>query len=207
MTTSPAVGRKRDPEVDKRIALAALEVFGKAGWSGFTIDAVARAARVSKPTIYLRWEGKEQLLTEALTAQIANVEDVDTGTLRGDLIDLARNLFDLYTGPAQQSLLRMAVESSALPGIGLRWSDFQESQVLAARRIVRRGIRRGELQKNTPVSFLLDALCGGVMNHALSAPQRLQARVSQGRDRYTEQFVDFLMQTVASDPSVPDGGR
>jgi hypothetical protein len=40
---------------------------------------------VSKPTIYLRWDGKEQLPIDALASHTANVGDVDTGTLRGDL--------------------------------------------------------------------------------------------------------------------------
>lgn len=47
------------------------------------------------------------------------------------------------------------------------------------------------------MSFLLDALCGGVMNHALSAPPRLRATISRGRETYPEQFVDFLVQVVA----------
>ncbi|MET0699027.1 MAG: TetR/AcrR family transcriptional regulator [Mycobacterium sp.] len=194
--TNPAMGRKRDPEVDLRITLAAIEVFGAAGWSGFTIDAVAKTARVSKPTVYLRWDDKEQLLIDALAGHIVDIGHLDTGTLRGDLIELARKLFDLYTGPAQKALLRMAAESSALPGIAKRWNDFQESQVLAARKIVRRGIRRGELRKDTPVSFLLDALCGGIMNHALSTPPRLWDKVSRSGETYTEQFVDFLVLTA-----------
>ncbi|MDT5003632.1 MAG: hypothetical protein QOJ24_808 [Mycobacterium sp.] len=201
--TTPTAGRRRDPEVDLRISRAALEVFGAAGWSGFTIDAVAKAARVSKPTIYLRWDDKRQLLTDVLTGHIANVNDVDSGTLRGDLVELARHLFDLYNGFAQQAVLRMAIEAPALPGIDKRWNDFQQSQVLAARAIVRRGIRRGELAKGTSVTFLLDALCGGMMNHALSVPPHLRAIVARGRETYTEQFVDFLIRTLALNPRVP----
>lgn len=41
-------GRPRDPDVDRRIIEAALQVFGLSGWSGFSMEAVARTAGVGK---------------------------------------------------------------------------------------------------------------------------------------------------------------
>ncbi|MDQ4116617.1 MAG: TetR family transcriptional regulator, partial [Actinomycetota bacterium] len=41
--STAAAGRPRDPEVDRRIADAAVDLFGRTGWSGFSMDAVARA--------------------------------------------------------------------------------------------------------------------------------------------------------------------
>ena len=37
-------GRPRDPGVDSKIAQAALDLFGEAGWAGFAMETVARRA-------------------------------------------------------------------------------------------------------------------------------------------------------------------
>ena len=44
MSTTPSPGRPRDPAVDRRIAQAALDLFGDAGWAGFAMETVARTA-------------------------------------------------------------------------------------------------------------------------------------------------------------------
>lgn len=93
---------------------------------GRFIDAVAKAARVSKPTIYLRWDGKEQLPIDALASHIANVGDVDTGTLRGDL-SIWRATFSTSraTGPAAivadgSGVIRSACDRRAVESVGAR---------------------------------------------------------------------------------------
>src|SRR3954465_3041476 len=59
-------GRPRTPGAAKRTLDAALEEYGEHGWSGFTMDGVARRAGVGKSTVYLRWQDKESLLTDAV---------------------------------------------------------------------------------------------------------------------------------------------
>lgn len=196
MTITGAPGRPRDPEVDRRIGDAAVELFGRAGWAGFSLEAVARDAGVGKASIYLRWESKERLLTEVLGSRLLDIADVDSGTLRGDLVELARQLLDLYLGPTRQAALRMAVEAPMIPGVDRRWETLRESQVLTARAMVRRGIRRGEVPADTSVTLLLDTLCGGVVMHVSSAPEHLQDRIAADLDGYAERLVDFLLGAV-----------
>ena len=63
--TSPAqAGRPRDPDVDRRVADAAITLFGETGWAGFSVEAVAKQASVGKASIYLRWPTKEALLAD-----------------------------------------------------------------------------------------------------------------------------------------------
>ena len=85
MTISPAqAGRPRDPDVDRRVADAAITLFGEAGWAGFSVEAVAKRASVGKASIYLRWPTKEALLVEALRLRVGIIDEVDTGSLRED---------------------------------------------------------------------------------------------------------------------------
>src|SRR5690348_5873402 len=72
---SAGAGRPRDPQVDRRIAEAALGLFGDAGWAGFAMESVARRAGVGKASVYLRWSSKEALLTDAVTMRLSRVTD------------------------------------------------------------------------------------------------------------------------------------
>src|SRR3954451_13068508 len=92
-------GRPRTPGAEDKILTAALEEYGERGWAGFTMDAVARRAGVGKSTVYLRWRDKDSLLTDAVGTHSIGIEDVDTGSFRGDLEQLAGNLFRHYLDP------------------------------------------------------------------------------------------------------------
>ena len=64
---------------------ATLELAGEVGVSKMSMDDVAERAKVSKATIYRRWSSKEQLVLDALRSAMSPLDDVDTGSLRGDL--------------------------------------------------------------------------------------------------------------------------
>ncbi|GHE41659.1 TetR/AcrR family transcriptional regulator [Streptomyces capitiformicae] len=191
-----AMGRPRDPQVDHRVAEAAVALFGEEGWSSFSIESVARRAGVGKASVYLRWSSKEQLLADALTQSLGRIEDVDTGTVRGDLVRLVRQLLELFTGEHADAALRLGLEARRTPGLAERYEAMAEAQILAARAMVHRGMDRGELPRDTSVTLLLDALCGGAMNHALATPARLRAELPKHAGEYAEALVDFILASV-----------
>jgi AcrR family transcriptional regulator len=194
-------GRPRDPEVDRRIAQAALDLFADAGWAGFAMEAVARRAGVGKASLYLRWSTKEALLTDAVMWRLARVGDVDTGTLRGDLIELATQMLDIYAGDTSRVALRLGLEAAAIPGVAEHYEALRRAQVRAARAIVRRGIGRGEVAPDTSVTLLLDALIGGAMMHALVTPAGRRADLARNTSAHAAQLVSFLLRAVA--PAAP----
>jgi AcrR family transcriptional regulator len=198
MVTVPHVslGRPRDPDVDRKIAQAALDLFGEAGWAGFAMETVARRAGVGKASLYLRWSSKEALLADAVTLRMAQVTDVDTGTLRGDLTELAVQMLDLFAGPASRAAMRLNLEADAIPGVAEHYAGIRRSQVLAARAMVRRGIARGELAPDAPVTLLLDTLTGGAMMHVLSTPPDLKANLDRDVRGHAERLVSFLLRAV-----------
>lgn len=195
-THQVAAGRPRDPDVDRRIAQAALDLFGDAGWAGFAMEAVARRAGVGKASLYLRWSTKEALLTDAVTWRLAHVADADTGTLRGDLVELATQMLDIYAGDVSRVALRLGLEAAAIPGVAEHYEQMRHSQTSAARAIVRRGIDRGEIDPGTSVTLLLDTLVGGAMMHALITPADQRADLVRNTGPYATRLVDFLMRAV-----------
>lgn len=82
-------GRPRDPETEERILTAALALLGRDGFARMSIDAVAAAAGVTKPTVYRRFASKAVLATAAL-GWLAETRErsapPETGELRADLV-------------------------------------------------------------------------------------------------------------------------
>ncbi len=193
MPETATAGRPRDPAVDRRIAEAAIHVFGDEGWAGFSVEAVARRSGVGKASIYLRWPSKQELLLEAVRQHIGGVTSIRTGNVRDDLIELASQLLRNQLGEAGRATMRIMLEADRIPGVAEHWNAIRESQILAARGIVRRAIRRGELPKGTSVTLLLDALTGAAMNHAHTTPPSARAQLEKSVQRYATDLVDFLL--------------
>jgi TetR/AcrR family transcriptional regulator, mexJK operon transcriptional repressor len=74
MTTVTTAPGRRAVRPDKRRAIldAAAPIFGDEGYERASIDAIAAAAGVSKPTIYSHFGGKEQLFRESVADSALN---------------------------------------------------------------------------------------------------------------------------------------
>lgn len=193
MSTTTA-GRPRDPDVDRRVLRAAVTRYAEQGWAGFSVEAVARLACVGKAAIYLRWPTKEALLAAALSSGVPLVAEADTGTLRDDLVHLARQLLAHHLGVEGQALRRMGVEYLTIPSVAERWEVQRRAQLDAARTMIRRGVERGEIRPDTSPTLLLDTLCGGVAIHVTSTPDARRAEIDV--DGYAERIVTFLLRAV-----------
>jgi AcrR family transcriptional regulator len=186
-------GRPRDPRVGRKIREAAVSLYAEAGWSGFSIDGVAKLAGVGKGSIYLRWSSASELLLDALRTDMRFVDDVNTGSLRGDLRALAHQIATAYRGDHARAYLRTYLEGHSVPGFEL-YFDFQRTEMAISRAIVRRAVQRKELPVATSVTVILDALSGGLLVHAITTPEGL---VSQRRlDEYPDALVDFILKAA-----------
>lgn len=104
--------------LDKRRAIldTAAEVFGELGYERASIDAIATASGVSKPTIYSHFGTKEQLFRESIAEAAAQVNsqsmaainalDVSTDGWRDGLGALGAALVECQRSACAQSLQR-----------------------------------------------------------------------------------------------------
>jgi AcrR family transcriptional regulator len=189
--TRVPVGRPRDPDVDRKVLASAAGLFGDQGWAGASIDAIARASGVSKRSIYLRWSNKDDLLSEALSKHLSVVSDIATGSLRTDLVELARQIVVLYSGDSGSAALRLSFEASG-DTAALR-EELRQSQLRAARSLVRRAVENGDLPKETSPVLLLDAICGAALNHVISNPPHRRGELGRNASRYATELVDFVL--------------
>jgi AcrR family transcriptional regulator len=140
-------GRRLDESRDAAIASAVVEVLGRSGYAGLTMDAVAMAAGVGKATIYRRWSSKAELLLSVMDVVGAPVLQVpDTGKLREDLVEVLAGVVELCSGPsgrAIRSLLGAVIDDPVLQEGNRRlplatWDAAWDT-------VVARAVERGEI--------------------------------------------------------------
>ena len=171
---------------------AVLAVYAETGWAGFTLDAVARRARVGRAALYRRWASKSALLVDALEARSPLPVPADTGTARGDLVELARELLEGYRDAAGFVGLRAALEARVHPELLAELTEaVDRSRLLTAREIVLRGVERGELPPGTPTTLLLELITGAVLSHVLFG------RGAPDDPAYASVVVDAALRGVA----------
>lgn len=104
--------RRRGPELDDAIREATLGLLAGGGPAAVTMEAVATAARTSKPVLYRRWPDSRALLRDTLVGIARSaIPHEDTGSYRGDMLALLRGWALLFTGPGA-AVLRGVVAAS-----------------------------------------------------------------------------------------------
>ena len=193
LSATSGAGRPRDPDLDRRIFDAALDVFGELGWKGFSIVAVGKKSGVARASIYLRWTNSADLLIDAVRSRVNVIADRQFDDVRSELLSLTQQLLRQYVADSGRACVRLLLEAHLIPGLKEHWDDVTSSQIVAARAIVARAIERGDLPPETSATLLLDTLCGAAMMHVRAVPDRLRQRQLANIDDYAEHLVDFVL--------------
>jgi AcrR family transcriptional regulator len=162
--TRPRVEGDREAEILE----AALVVLGEVGYDRLTMDAVALKAKASKATLYRRWNGKVQLVIDALHMGHAHQEapqDVDTGTLRGDLIAAYCGHGGLTDKPEVDAFgaILTAISRDAAFAEAFR-TQILAPKLAASQALFERAKERGEIADDVNIELLAPALAGIVLH-------------------------------------------
>ncbi len=164
VTRASARGRPRSEKARKAILEAAAELLLDRGLAAVSMDAVADRAGVSKATIYRWWPTKETLALDALYTQWAAAAPAprDTGTLRGDLLELLRPWIRLVrTGPYARVIAALLAEAQTDPVFGAEYQRHViEPRRDRARDIFARAAARGEIPDGLDLEVALDLIYG-----------------------------------------------
>jgi AcrR family transcriptional regulator len=134
---------------------AALTLFAERGFAATRLEDVARAAGVSKATVYLYFENKERLFEAVVRETVAANLDhaialVDA--FAGTTEDLLRTLFGLFERVLDSNIPVVAKlvisESGNFPALAALWLEHGPGRVFGVlRRVLERGVARGELRE------------------------------------------------------------
>ncbi|MEZ4423889.1 MAG: TetR/AcrR family transcriptional regulator [Gemmatimonadota bacterium] len=159
--------RRRPTERPEEILRAALDVFVEEGLAGARVEDIAQRAGVSKGTLYLYFQGKEELFREAILAHVGRtLETLSTASAPGDARErLARFLaayWAVMRGPRFAGLYRLVLaELHQFPDLTRFWADEISGRAIALLMpVLEEGAREG-------VFRLLDARVAGRMIAAL----------------------------------------
>lgn len=158
-TESAAAPRWTEREVE--LLTVTLDLLQQNGFDRLTIDDVAARARASKATVYRRWPTKADLVVAAVSHSLRRtVVAPDTGSLRGDLMQLAEFLIRQATALAD-TLTAILIEVRRNPHL----SAVVEQLLLQEKRpisqaILRQAADRGEIHPSKIDTDLWDILPG-----------------------------------------------
>lgn len=140
-------GSRREARTEA-ILRAVLEEVAEVGYSALSVEAVAVRVGVAKTTIYRRYPTKLELVSAAIRQYVNEAlgEPPDTGSLRGDLIALGRNLAQLASSVLGQSLFRTKIMGRVEPELEQLGKQFEAERNQRQRVVATRAIARGELQ-------------------------------------------------------------
>ncbi|MEU8072430.1 MULTISPECIES: TetR/AcrR family transcriptional regulator [unclassified Micromonospora] len=110
--------RRRGEELEQAILRAAAEELRESGYAGMTMDGVAARAGTNKNAIYRRWPHRAALGIAAYRHLSDDaMPNPDTGTLRGDALEMLRLANETWSSPhgaVLRGLLAAAAEDPEL---------------------------------------------------------------------------------------------
>ena len=157
-------GRPRDSRVDEAVTVAVRALLHEVGYAKLTLNTVAERAGVGRAAIYRRYASKHEMVFAAVIHGSHLEVPPDTGSLLGDLTELARVIIGHLSQPAAATaLMHMLAAGAEDATLAARFGrTFVEPELRGNAEILQRAVRRGELDQ-MPDLPLFHALFGGTV--------------------------------------------
>jgi AcrR family transcriptional regulator len=165
----PSRGRPRDGTIDAALLDATERLLARRGFEAMSVEQVAAAAGVSKPTVYLRYPSKRELVAAMIDRLSPPPPPPSTGSVTDDLvaiIEIQRQWVDRHGLRIVSAVLLERDEHPEL------FDRFQERVVAPVRaaltEVLRAGIKRGELRRGAAGAEVVDAVSGAFWARSLA---------------------------------------
>lgn len=185
-TAHRRLGRPRDGANDVAILDAVEQLLGHRGYEAMTMEQIAAEAGVSKPTIYLRYGSKRELVLAMIDRLQPPLPTTSTGSTVDDLealIDMQRGWIDQHGSRIVAAVL---LEETDHPELMDRFHErVVEPLRVAFRLVLRTGIDRGELRPGADREEVIDALTGAYVARPWSTRPRSK--------RWSRRLIDTML--------------
>ncbi|KJY45828.1 TetR family transcriptional regulator [Streptomyces sp. NRRL S-444] len=185
--TERGPGRPREERVTRAVLNAVVDLVTEQGIEAVTMDAVAARAGVSKPAIYRRWPTKQELIIAAAETRIGVLSVPDLGDFRAELRFVLTARLEAYRLPGSDRLIAGLIGAAAEIGAGrAQYAEYTERITSETRRILERGIARGDVGPGTDVRAAATLVAAPLLFRLIGEQELPDAR-----------FVDALVDLVA----------
>ena len=163
MTAEPPRGRPRDPRTQRAILAATRKLLSGTGYDQISIDSIARAADVSRPTVYRRWASKAHVVFDAVFG-VADDGDMlaGSGDFATDLRQFVHGVCQFWRDPIVASAtMGILADRHRDPALFIRTQQLLDEQTqhkFAA--LVQTGIEQGTVRADVDVAMLYELLIG-----------------------------------------------
>lgn len=149
----PAQTRRRGEALENAIFVAALSELADRGYGGTTMEGIAERAQTGKSALYRRWPNKQDLVLQALLHALPRVNGSvpDTGSLRGDLVQLLVRMTTVLDEPAGRVLRAVIVEGRHPELVAAIDEQLIQPRIQLIVSAMRRAADRGEISLASPV--------------------------------------------------------
>ena len=156
-------GRPRSTAIDEAVLLAAFRIMAEHGYARTSIDAIAAAAGVTKPSIYLRFPGgKAEVATKALAHARDRRIVPETGETRADLTAHLRYFRTGVSRPFGMAMLGtvLAEEHDTPQLLAFFRRHVIEPRRAMLRTVLTRARERGDLRSGADIEMGAQMLVG-----------------------------------------------
>jgi AcrR family transcriptional regulator len=189
----------RTERVRKQVVTATVELLAEGGVTAVSVDTVAQRSSVARTTIYRRWGSTELILLEALREELAPRarKMVDTGSFRGDLLALLRDVTAFSSTEQGRGILEAVFIQRGSPVIAEETQKYWTQRFAAAGELVRRAVERGELDAGVHEQRILEMAVGPVYMRLFITHQPID-------QAYLKGIVEFVLAgSGAREPAEP----
>lgn len=169
-------GRPRNIETEKAILAASYDLLLEAGFGTVTVEKIAERAKVSKATIYKWWPNKAAVVMDGfLSAAMSRLPVPDTGSVVNDIIIQASNLAKFLTSREGKVINELIGEGQFDLKLAAEYRlRYFNPRRLDSRRILERGVQRGELKEDLDLELCIDLIYGPIFYRLLVTGETLE---------------------------------
>lgn len=142
--------------------LATRSLLARDGYDQLSIDAIAKEAGVSRPTVYRRWPSKAHVVFDAAFGDAPGADEVFAGTddFRTDLRGFVRGALQFWGEPVvSAAVVGILAERNRDPALHIRTQQLLDEQTVSGfAALVRRGIEQGVVRPDVDVDMLYHLL-------------------------------------------------
>ena len=180
-----AVDQADDP-LRTAILLVTYQLLEDNGYATVTTEDIAAVARVSKATIYRYWRSKQQIVVDAARMHFGKVEAPELGSFRAEIHwILERRVRDYRQSGTLRLVGSLVGAATSDPQLQAVFTEWVEQLNRAVRRVIQRGIARGDVRPDADI-LALEILVAGVV-----------ARTVVAQQSFTTQTVDSVVDLIA----------
>jgi AcrR family transcriptional regulator len=180
---TPALTRSEEQVLRSKAAVlkTTFELLTENGLGGVSVDEVAQRSGVAKTTIYRHWASRTELLLDACSKLGAKFDAPDTGSLKGDVLQIASGIAARLRAKNYSSVMPSVIDAAERDGqIAALHAKIHADTLAPLYAVLERGKRKGELPRNCATADVVAAVVGPLFYRRWFSREPLDDRFVKG---------------------------